>query len=92
MFINAARTLRVHCVEGITANADVCRHYVDYSIGTVTALNPVLGYDRTTALASEAARTNRGILELIREKGVLSEQQIAELLDPVAMTGQARIG
>jgi aspartate ammonia-lyase len=91
MFINAARTLRVHCVEGITANADVCRHYVDYSIGTVTALNPVLGYDRTTALAAEAARTNRGILELIREKGVLSEQQIAELLDPVAMTGQARI-
>jgi aspartate ammonia-lyase len=91
MFINAARTLRVHCVEGITANADVCRQYVDYSIGTVTALNPVLGYDRTTALAAEAARTNRGILELIREKGVLSEQQIAELLDPVAMTGQARI-
>src|SRR5213079_818343 len=31
LFINAARTLREHCVEGITANADVCRHYVDYS-------------------------------------------------------------
>ena len=46
MFINAARTLRVHCVDGITANAEVCRHYVDYSIGTVTALNPVIGYDR----------------------------------------------
>ena len=40
MFVNAARTLREHCVEGITANADVCTHYVDYSIGTVTALNP----------------------------------------------------
>jgi aspartate ammonia-lyase len=90
MFINAARTLRVHCVEGITANADVCRHYVDYSIGTVTALNPVIGYDNTTALAAEAARTNRGILELIREKGVLTEEQISELLDPVAMTGQGR--
>ena len=46
MFINAARTLRVHCVDGITANPDVCRHYVDYSIGTVTALNPVIGYDK----------------------------------------------
>src|SRR5207344_866289 len=39
LFINAAQTLRVHCVEGITANPDVCRHYVDFSIGTVTALN-----------------------------------------------------
>jgi aspartate ammonia-lyase len=90
MFINAARTLRVHCIEGITANPDVCRHYVDYSIGTVTALNPVLGYDNTTALAAEAARTNRGILELIRERGVLTEKQISELLDPVSMTGQGR--
>jgi aspartate ammonia-lyase len=90
MFINAARTLRVHCVEGITANPDVCRHYVDFSIGTVTALNPVIGYDRATALAAEAAKTGRGILELIREKGILSEQQIAEVLDPMAMTGQAR--
>jgi aspartate ammonia-lyase len=90
MFINAARTLRVHCVEGITANPDVCRHYVEYSIGTVTALNPVIGYDRSTELAAEAMRTGRGIPELIREKKVLSEDQIAAVLDPVAMTGQGR--
>jgi aspartate ammonia-lyase len=90
MFINAVRTLRVHCIDGITANADVCRHYVDYSIGTVTALNPVIGYDHATALAAEAARSNRGILELIREKGLLSEAQIAAVLDPMAMTGQGR--
>jgi aspartate ammonia-lyase len=90
MFINAARTLRVHCIDGITANPEVCRHYVDFSIGTVTALNPVIGYDRATALAAEASRTNRGILELIREKGILSEQQINEVLDPMAMTGQGR--
>jgi aspartate ammonia-lyase len=90
MFINAARTLRVHCVDGITANPEVCRHYVDYSIGTVTALNPVIGYDRSTELAAEATRTGRGILELIREKKVLSEEQIAKVLDPIAMTGQSR--
>jgi aspartate ammonia-lyase len=90
MFINAARTLRVHCVEGITANADVCRHYVDFSIGTVTALNPVIGYDRSTELAAEAMKTGRGIMELVREKKVLSETQIAEVLDPAAMTGQGR--
>jgi aspartate ammonia-lyase len=90
LFVNAVRTLREHCVEGITANADVCRHYVEFSIGTVTALNPVIGYDRATELAAEAMRTGRGILELVRERGILSEQQIAEVLDPVAMTGQAR--
>ena len=89
MFINAARTLREHCVDGITANADVCRHYVEYSIGTVTALNPVIGYERATQLAAEAMRTGRGILELVREKQILSEEQLAGVLDPVAMTGQA---
>ena len=90
MFINAARTLRVHCVEGITANPEVCRHYVDYSIGTVTALNPVIGYERSTALAAEAMQSGRGILELIREKKILSEAELARVLDPAAMTGQRR--
>ncbi len=90
MFMNAARTLRIHCVEGITANEDICRHYVDYSIGTVTALNPVIGYDKATELAAEAMKTGRGIMELIREKKLLTEQQIAAVLDPVNMTGQRR--
>ena len=92
LFINAARTLRVHCVEGITANADVMPHYVEYSIGTVTALNPVIGYERATELAAEAMKTGRGILELVREKKILSEEQIAKVLDPAAMTGQRRRG
>ena len=90
MFINAARTLRVHCVEGITANPEICRHYLDYSIGTVTALNPVIGYERSTELASEAMKSGRGILELIREKKILSDAEIAKVLDPAAMTGQGR--
>jgi len=90
MFINAARTLRVHCVEGITANPEICRHYVEYSIGTVTALNPVIGYDRSTELAKEAMLTGSGILELIRAKKLLTEEQIAQVLDPAAMTGQGR--
>jgi aspartate ammonia-lyase len=90
MFMNAAHTLKVHCIDGITVNEDICRHYVEYSIGTVTALNPVIGYDRATELAKEAMATGRGILELVREKKLLTEKQIAEILDPAAMTGQAR--
>ncbi len=60
MFMNAADTLREHCVEGITANSDVCRRYVEHSIGVVTALNPLLGYDVTTELAAEALKTRQG--------------------------------
>jgi aspartate ammonia-lyase len=90
LFQNAAHTLRVHCVDGITANADVMRHYVEFSIGTVTALNPVIGYDKSTELAAEAMKTGRGIMELVREKKLLTEEQIAKILDPVSMTGQGR--
>jgi aspartate ammonia-lyase len=68
----------------------VCARYVEFSIGTVTALNPVIGYDRSTELAAEAMRTGRGILELVRERGVLTEAQIATVLDPFSMTGRAR--
>jgi aspartate ammonia-lyase len=88
--VNAVRTLRAYCVQGITANADVCQGYVERSIGTVTALNPVIGYERATELAAEAMRTGRGILELVRDQKILSEQQIAAVLDPSAMTGQGR--
>jgi aspartate ammonia-lyase len=87
MFVNAMRTLRLQCVDGITANPDVCRHNVDHSIGTVTALNPVIGYERATELAAEAASTGRGILELVREKRILSDEELSAVFDPVAMTG-----
>ena len=90
MFINAARTLREHCVAGISVNEEICRRYVEYSIGTVTALNPVIGYERATELAREAMASGRGILELVREKKLLTEDQIAKVLDPAAMTGQGR--
>ena len=87
MFANAADTLREHCVEGITANNDVCRRYVEHSIGVVTALNPLLGYETATQLAAEAMKTGKGIVELVRDKHLLSEEQISSVLDPKAMTG-----
>jgi aspartate ammonia-lyase len=89
LLIKAAETLRVHCIEHMTANVDVCRREVELSIDTVTALNPVIGFKRATELAAEAAKTGRGILELIREKRILTDRQIAEVLNPVAMTGEA---
>ena len=64
-----------------------CKHYIERSVGTVTALNPVLGYEKTTELAKEALQTNKGILELVREKKLLTEAQIKDLMDPKNMTG-----
>ena len=87
MFMNAADTLRRHCIDGITPNHVVCRKYVEHSIGVVTALNPLLGYDTATNLAAEALKTDKGIVELVREKQLLSEEQIRTVLDAKAMTG-----
>jgi aspartate ammonia-lyase len=86
LFMNAARTLRVHCIDGITANEDVCREFVERSIGIVTALNPVIGYERATEIAAEALRTGKGVVELVREKKLLSDAQIRKVLDPAALT------
>ena len=88
LFVNAARTLRIYCVEGITANPEVCKHYLEHSIGTVTALNPVIGYDRATELAAEALKTGEGIIPLVREKHILTDEQIDAILNPAALTGQ----
>lgn len=87
LMTNAAITLRVHCIDGIKANAEACRQFVDRSIGVVTALNPHIGYDKSTELAAEAMRTGKGIVELVREKKLLTDAQVAKILDPQAMTG-----
>lgn len=81
---------RTKCIDGITANVDVLNKYIERSVGIVTALNPVLGYEKTTELAKEALETGKGILELIREKKLLTDDQIKELLDPKKMTGQEK--
>lgn len=82
------KTLNEKCVAEITANKEVCKDHIDKSIGIVTALNPVLGYDKSTELAAEALKTGKGILELVREKKLLSEEEIKKILDPAKMTGQ----
>lgn len=86
----ASIAFRTKCVDGITVNERMLEHYMETTVGIVTALNPVMGYDKATELASEAYKTNKGILEIIREKKILSEQQIKELLDPVKLTGLDR--
>jgi aspartate ammonia-lyase len=85
MLENGMETLRLRCITGITANVERCREHVQRSIGVVTALNPVLGYDTSTELAQEALLTGRGVYELVLEKGLLSREELDRLLSPEAM-------
>jgi aspartate ammonia-lyase len=86
LFYKTLPLFRKNCIDGITANEKVLNNYINRSVGIVTALNPVLGYEKTTELAKEALESGKGILELIREKKLLTEDQIKKLLDPATMT------
>ncbi|MCU7491443.1 MAG: aspartate ammonia-lyase [Bacteroidota bacterium] len=85
MLKNGMETLKYRCIEGITANEARCRKLVEDSIGIVTALNPILGYETCTELAKEALATNRGVCELVLEKNLLSREKLDELLAPEHM-------
>jgi aspartate ammonia-lyase len=80
-----AFTLRTKCLDAVTVNEETLSRYLEETVGIVTALNPVIGYEKATELANEAYRTNKGLLEIIREKKVLTEEQIKDLLDPVKL-------
>ena len=61
LFYKLMPLFRKNCIDGITANEDVLKHYLETTIGIVTALNPVLGYEKTTELAKEALQSGKGI-------------------------------
>ncbi|MGJ4929128.1 aspartate ammonia-lyase [Bradyrhizobium sp. HKCCYLS2038] len=82
----ACLTLEERCVNGITANRDRLLADVENSIGLVTALNPYIGYAAATAVAVEAHATGRGVAELVRERGLLSDEKLAEILKPENLT------
>jgi aspartate ammonia-lyase len=86
LLINGMYTLRTKAIDGITINEKKLQQYMDETVGIVTALVPVIGYDKATELAAEAYRSGKGLLEIVREQKVLTEQQINELLNPAKLT------
>jgi aspartate ammonia-lyase len=87
---NASKALRTLCVDGIVVDEKVLANYMETTVGIVTALNPIIGYEKASELAREAYQSGKGILEIVREQHVLTEQQIKELLDPVKLTNLDR--
>jgi aspartate ammonia-lyase len=86
LLYNTSVAFRTKCVDGIDVNKEVLSHYMETTVGIVTALNPVLGYEKSTELAAEAYKSGKGIVEVIREQKILTDQQINDLLNPVKLT------
>jgi len=86
MLAAGVRTLSERCIAGITANRERTRAMVEGSIGLVTALVPVLGYERASAIAKEALASGRGVREIVRAAGDLDDAELDRLLLPEAMT------
>ena len=91
MICNAMNILRVRCIEGITANAEHCRSMVYGSIGLVTALNPVIGYEEASDIARTALKTGTSVYDLVLQKKLLTKAQLDDVLNPENMTHPRKI-
>ena len=85
ILMNGFDTLRINCVDGITANPEQCRKYIHDSFGVVTALNPVIGYKNSTKIAKEAMATGKSVYDLVLEHGILSKEDLDTILAPENM-------
>ena len=86
MLGRACRTLAQRCIDGITATREFCRQQVHNSIGLVTALNPHIGYERSSEIAKEALASGRSVYQIVLDKGYLTQEALDDLLSPENMT------
>ena len=75
-----------NCILGITANEEHTQNLVDNSIGIITAIVPHVGYQKSADIAKEALATGKTVRELILGQGLLTEDELTSILDPVKMT------
>ncbi|WGL60081.1 aspartate ammonia-lyase [Pigmentibacter sp. JX0631] len=85
MLSRGMRTLTRLCVKGITANKEACRRAVEHSIGLVTALNPLIGYENSTMIAKEALESGESVFNLVLKHKLLTREQLEEALKPENM-------
>lgn len=85
MLEKAMITLADKCIDGITANEQICSDFVYNSIGIVTALNPYIGYENSASIAKEALNTGKRVYDLALERGLLSKEELDNILTPQNM-------
>ena len=76
----ACQTLQVHCVEGIVANHGLLGERIAASVTLVTALNPLIGYEKAALIAKAAIASGRPIAHVAEELGIMSQADMAKLL------------
>jgi aspartate ammonia-lyase len=86
----AIQTLTQRCINGIEADREHCLDLVENSIGLVTALGPALGYEVCSRIAKRALAEKRRVAELVLEEGLLTKEQLDELLKLDTMTRPSR--
>ncbi|MCC6316371.1 MAG: aspartate ammonia-lyase [Gemmatimonadaceae bacterium] len=86
--VSACDVLRTRCVDGITANPDRLKRFVEESIGIVTALVPVLGYETATGVAKEALTSGRGVYDVVIGRNLMTREKLDEVLNPASMVGR----
>ncbi|WP_083379086.1 aspartate ammonia-lyase [Boudabousia tangfeifanii] len=82
LLTNGCRTLREFCVEGLEANREACHDYVMNSIGIITYFNDIIGHANGDAIGKEAAATGAQVRDLVIAKGLLTEEEVDEILSP----------
>ena len=83
---NAVNGFVEKLLKDLEPNRQQCQHWVDASVGVVTALLPHIGYENSAMLAKEAYNSGRPIRDIILEKGILSQERLEEIMSPMAMT------
>ena len=83
---NAMRVLHDRCVAETRADEEQCRLLLDRSTAVATALSPYIGYAATAEIAKMSVKTGRPIRDLVRERKLLPDRQLDDILSPEAMT------
>lgn len=91
MMTNACNMLTERCIRGITANVEHCEKLVYDSIGIVTAFNPFIGYEKSTAVAKKALRTGQSVVDVIKEDKLLGGPEIDNIMKIENLTGPSSL-
>jgi fumarate hydratase class II len=86
LLANVARALADDSIKGFTVNQERLNEALAKNPILVTALNSVIGYEKGAAIAKQAYKQKRPILEVAKEMTDLSEERLKELLDPAELT------
>jgi aspartate ammonia-lyase len=87
LFVNFLPVLRTRCVDGITANPEKCRHYLEESPSVITALTPKIGYAKAAEVFKDAVARGVRVRQVLLEKKILTEEELNAAMTPEVLLG-----